>query len=169
MSIAAINLARQSQSNHPHSSLHSHYLPPPKENKLHHPNTSYIVVDYFLLWPIRFIFNLQSTTTKQTNTEKLPLYLSPKSLSKRTNQHKFQKAPSVVSDNPSGKPFNEGGNALILDPNHQNGILCHFILGGRTVVSSQTILREKKIDTISRQWGCDKAILLNSPFMQQSD
>jgi hypothetical protein len=55
----------------------------------------------------------------------------------------------MVSDNPSGKPFHEGGDALILDPHNQNGILCHVIFGGRMVVSSQTILREKKIDMIS--------------------
>ena len=40
----------------------------------------------------------------------------------------------------------------------RNGIVCHLIFGGRTVVSSQTILRDKKIDVISRQWGCDKAV-----------
>ena len=56
----------------------------------------------------------------------------------------------MVSDNPSGKPFHEGGDALIFNPHNQNSVLCHFILRGITVVSSQTILREKKIDMISR-------------------
>jgi hypothetical protein len=55
----------------------------------------------------------------------------------------------MVSDKPSGKPFHEGGDALSFDPHNQNGILCHLIFGGGTVVSSKTILREKKIDMIS--------------------
>jgi hypothetical protein len=59
----------------------------------------------------------------------------------------------MVSDNPSGKPFHEGGveggDALIFNPHNQNCILCHFIIGGITVVSSQTILRQKNIDMIS--------------------
>ena len=57
----------------------------------------------------------------------------------------------MVSNNPSGKPFGEGGDELILDPNNQSGIVCHFILGERTVVSPQTILKEEKIVIISRQ------------------
>ena len=56
-----------------------------------------------------------------------------------------------------------------LDPHNKNGILCHFALGGKAVVSPQTTLTEKKIDMISRQRGCNKAISLNSPFTQQSD
>jgi len=46
---------------------------------------------------------------------------------------------------------------------------CHIVLGGIMVISPQTILKEKKIDMISRQRGCDKAISLNSQFMQQSN
>jgi len=75
----------------------------------------------------------------------------------------------VVSNNPSGKSFDEGEDEQILDPHNQNGIICHFVLGGRAVVSPQTILKEKKIDMISKQQGCDKAISLHSPFTQQSD
>jgi hypothetical protein len=50
-----------------------------------------------------------------------------------------------------------GGNALILDPKHENDVLCQFVLGGRKVVSPQRILREKFFNTISRQQACKKA------------
>jgi hypothetical protein len=49
----------------------------------------------------------------------------------------------VATNNLSGKLFDEGGDELILDPHNQNGIVWHFVLGGRMVVSSQTILKEK--------------------------
>ena len=62
----------------------------------------------------------------------------------------------VVAKNPPGKPFHEGGDAFILDPNHADGVLCQFVLGGKKVVSPQRILREKNIDTVSRQRACDK-------------
>jgi len=51
-----------------------------------------------------------------------------------------------------------------LDPHNQNGIHCHFLFGGRAVVSPHTIPTEKKIDMISRQQGCDKAISCNNPI-----
>jgi hypothetical protein len=40
----------------------------------------------------------------------------------------------VVGKNPPGKPFHEGGDAFILDPNHANGVLCQFVLGGKKVM-----------------------------------
>jgi len=52
----------------------------------------------------------------------------------------------VVLSNPPGK--HKGGDAIIFDPNHQNGILCQFILGRRKVLP-QTILREKNIETLA--------------------
>jgi hypothetical protein len=62
----------------------------------------------------------------------------------------------VVSNKPSGKPFFEGGDALILDPQYHHVIVCHFVLGGRMVVLSQKILTEKKIDMISSSKGATK-------------
>jgi hypothetical protein len=32
----------------------------------------------------------------------------------------------VVGKNPPDKPFRKGGDALILDPNHENIVLCHL-------------------------------------------
>ena len=77
--------------------------------------------------------------------------------------------PSVVSGNPSGKPFHEGGDAVKIGPTQSSWHSLSFILGGTAVVLSLTILTEKKIDMIRRQRGCNKAISLNSPFQQQSD
>ena len=68
--------------------------------------------------------------------------------------------PGVVGNNTSGRPFHKGGDALIFDPHNQNGHVCHFVLGGRMVVSPQTILEEKMIDMINRQRTCDKVISL---------
>ena len=62
----------------------------------------------------------------------------------------------VVAKNPPGKPFHERGDAFILDPNQEEGVLCQFVLGRKKVVSPQRILREKNIDTVSRQRACDK-------------
>jgi hypothetical protein len=62
----------------------------------------------------------------------------------------------MVVKNPPGRPFHKGGDAFILDPNHAEGVLCQFVLGGKKVVSPQRILREKNIDTVSRQHACDK-------------
>ena len=49
----------------------------------------------------------------------------------------------VAINNLSGKLFDEDGDELILDPHNQNGIVFNFLLGGRTVASPQTILKEK--------------------------
>ena len=49
------------------------------------------------------------------------------------------------------------GDAFILDPNHEYFDFCQCVFGGKKIVSPQRILREKNIDTISRQWACDKA------------
>jgi hypothetical protein len=57
----------------PPTTLHRHCLPPPKENKLHNPRASDIAADYFYCDRSDFILNLQSTTTNQTNIEKLSL------------------------------------------------------------------------------------------------
>ena len=54
--------------------------------------------------------------------------------------------PGVVGNNTSGRPFHKGGDALIFDPHNQNGLVCHFVLGGRTVVLPETIPKEKMID-----------------------
>ena len=40
----------------------------------------------------------------------------------------------VVGKNPPGKPFHEGGDAFILDPNHTDGVLCQFVLDWKKVM-----------------------------------
>jgi len=62
-----------------------------------------------------------------------------------------------VYKNPHGKPFNEGGDAFMLDSNHENGVLCQFVLGEKKVVSPQRFLCEENIDAMSSQCTCDKA------------
>jgi hypothetical protein len=67
----------------------------------------------------------------------------------------------VVGNNPPGKPFHEGDDASILDPNHENGVLCQFVLRGQKVAEPQRILRENCIDTVSRQQSCNKSSSLS--------
>lgn len=55
-----------------------------------------------------------------------------------------------------GKTFHPRGDAFILDPNHEGGVLVQYILKGKKVVSPQRILKEKRLDTVSRQRACDK-------------
>ena len=61
----------------------------------------------------------------------------------------------VVGKNPPGKPFHKGGNASILNPNHEYGVLCQFVLGGKKILSFQRILRENNIDTVRRKQAFD--------------
>ncbi len=49
----------------------------------------------------------------------------------------------VVAKNPPGKPFHEGGDAFILDPNHKEGVLCQFVLGGKSCITPENTAGEK--------------------------
>jgi hypothetical protein len=107
-------------------------------------------------------------TTLKWNLQKLLhwLYKSPKNSSDNyldgCTTISISKGNLVeVNKTPPKKPFHEGGDAFILDPNHKNGILCQFILGGKKVVAPKRILCEKNIDTVSRQWTCHKALHLS--------
>jgi len=96
------------------------------------------------------IFNLQSTNANQTTTHNF-IFIDHQILIKTDKPIVVSKANSdVVSNNPPGKPFHEGGDEYIVVPNHQIGILCQFVLGGRKVFSLQSILREENIDTVRR-------------------
>jgi hypothetical protein len=54
----------------------------------------------------------------------------------------------VAGKNPGGKPFQEGGNAFILNPNHECGVLSQFVLGGKKMVCHKES-REREILTQS--------------------
>jgi len=57
----------------------------------------------------------------------------------------------VVGKNPPGKPFHEGGDTFILDPNHADGVLCQFVLGGKKVMDDYLFPSISKItSTIQR-------------------
>jgi len=77
--------------------------------------------------------------------------------------------PSVVSDNPSGKPFHKGGDAFKIRPTQLNWHSLSFHIGRESGCLATNNPDREKVDMISRQRRCDKAISLNSTFRQQSD
>jgi hypothetical protein len=51
----------------------------------------------------------------------------------------------VIGKNPPGKPFHEGGDSFILDPNHAGGVLCQFVLGGKKLMDDYLFPSSSKI------------------------
>jgi hypothetical protein len=81
----------------------------------------------FLIYNQQTAIQCQHSQTSYSSTTKILISFEEPVLLSKGNL-------VVVGKNPAGKPFHEGGDAFILNPNHEYAVLCQFVLGGKKIV-----------------------------------
>jgi hypothetical protein len=138
------------------SSMHHHSLPPPEEKQVDNSSATEIRGNSFSLTDqIYFKSTINYCQSKQTFRNFLFISSTTKTLIIMDELRLLSKCNFVVVGNNSPSKLSQRWGSIV-NPNHQNGILCQFFLGGRKVVSPQRILREKIIDTVNKQRVCNK-------------